>query len=187
MEIVEPLYFSERGQWRNWLENNHDKEREAWLVFPKKSSRKKRIPYNDAVEEALCFGWIDSIIKPIDDEKYAQRFSPRSPKSNYSQANIERLRWLSKNKLLHPTIERSVEEIIKKPYVFPADILEEIKKDKKAWDNFQRFSDSYKRIRIAYIDNSRARQEYFKKRLSYFIKKTRENKLIGYGGIDKYY
>jgi uncharacterized protein YdeI (YjbR/CyaY-like superfamily) len=75
------------------------------LVFPKKASGKPRISYNDAVEEALCFGWIDSRVKTFNKESFVQRFSPRNPKSGFSQANKERLKWLLKRKLLHPSIE----------------------------------------------------------------------------------
>jgi len=65
-------------------------------VYYKKHTGEPRIPYNDAVEEALCFGWIDSTVKSVDEDRYAQRFSLRNPKSPYSQANKERLRWLVK-------------------------------------------------------------------------------------------
>lgn len=90
--------------------------------------------------------------------------------------------------LIHPSVRPSVEEIISKPFVFPEDIIEEIKLDETAWKNYQSFTEPYKRIRVAYIDAARKRPEEFRKRLSYFIRRTRENRLItGYGGIDKYY
>jgi uncharacterized protein YdeI (YjbR/CyaY-like superfamily) len=81
-----------------------------------------------------------------------------------------------------------MEKIVNKEFVFPADILDEIKSDATAWENYQHFTEPYKRIRIAYIDGARKRPEEFEKRLNNFISKTRENKLIiGHGGIDKYY
>jgi len=90
--------------------------------------------------------------------------------------------------MLHPKIRESVEELINTPFVFPEDIIDEIKKDETAWKNYLNFTEPYKRIRVAYIDAARKRHEEFEKRLASFIKKTRENKLIiGYGGIDKYY
>jgi Bacteriocin-protection, YdeI or OmpD-Associated len=90
--------------------------------------------------------------------------------------------------LIHHSIVDAALEIISKPYVFPLDILGEIKKDKAAWKNYVKFSEPYKRIRIAYIDAARKRPEEFTKRLKNFIQKTRDNKLIsGFGGIDKYY
>jgi len=83
---------------------------------------------------------------------------------------------------------KTVQEIISKEYFLPLDILDEIKKDKTAWNNYIKFSEPYKRIRIAYIDSARKRPEEFAKRLSNFIQKTQNNKLIaGFGGIDKYY
>ncbi len=181
------LYVTDRKEWRKWLEKNFDKAKEIWLIYPKKSSGKPRILYNDAVEEALCFGWIDSILKTLDEENTIQRFSPRDLKSDYSQPNKERLKWLAKEKMLLPSIHDKVEDILKEKFVFPTDILNAIKKDKIAWTNYKEFSESYKRIRIAYIDTARKRPEEFTKRLANFIKKTRENKQIGYGGIEKYY
>lgn len=187
MEIPKTLYLSDREKWREWLERNFDKEKEIWLIFPKKASSRPRISYNDAVEEALCFGWIDSTVKAWDKDNTIQRFSPRKPKSHYSQSNIERLRWLSKENKIHPSIKNIVTQALKKEFVFPADILKAIQNDNSAWENYKRFSEAYKRIRIAYIDSARKRPEEFKKRLTNFIRKTRENKQIGYGGIEEYY
>ena len=187
MEISETLYVSTREEWRKWLEKNFDTQKEVWLIFPKKSSGKPRVPYNDAVEEALAFGWIDSTVKKFDETSFVQRFSPRNKKSKYSQANRERLRWLLKEKLLHPSVEEKVKKILDEEFVFPSDIIGAIEADGVAWKNYQKFSPAYKRIRVAYIERARSRPEEFKKRLANFVKKTRENKLIGFGGIDKYY
>ena len=97
-------YFENREDWRKWLMDNFETEDEIWFVFPLKSSGEKSIAYNDAVEEALCFEWIDSTIKPLDKEHRIQRFTPRKPKSTYSQANKERLKWLLANKMIHPEL-----------------------------------------------------------------------------------
>ena len=153
-----------------------------------KESGDKALSYNDAVEEALCFGWIDSTIKHIDPTHRAQRFTPRKKGSPYSRPNIERLIWLERQGLLHPHIRDSVLSLIRTPYIFPADILDAIKADGVAWENYEKLSEPYKRIRVAYIDAARKRPNEFKKRLESFIKKTRAGKLIvGFGGIDKYY
>lgn len=182
------LNIKTRAEWRNWLENNFNTKQEVWLVYAKKSTGKQRIQYNDAVEEALCFGWIDSTNKTLDKDHTIQRFTPRKPKSSYSQPNIERLKWLAQNNLIHISILEKVQEIISQEFIFPKDILDEIKRDKAAWNNYIKFSDSYKRLRVAYIDSARKRPEEFTKRLNNFIQKTRDNKLIpGFGGIDKYY
>ena len=85
-----------RKQWRIWLEKNHARKKEIWLVYYKKSSNKPRVPYYDAVDEALCFGWIDGTVKSIDTEKYAQRFTPRHKRSSWSATNAARYRALVK-------------------------------------------------------------------------------------------
>lgn len=188
MEKESILNINTRTEWRNWLENNFDTKHEVWLVYAKKSTSKQRILYNDAVEEALCFGWIDSTNKTLDEDHTVQRFTPRKPKSSYSQPNIERLKWLAENNLIHSSIRKTVQEIISQEFVFPQDILDEIERDNTVWNNYIKFSEPYKRIRVAYIDSARKRPEEFTKRLTNFIQKTRENKLItGFGGIDKYY
>ena len=146
------------------------------------------ITYNDAVEEALCFEWIDSTIKSLDKEHKIQRFTPRKPKSTYSQANKERLKWLLENNMIHPGLEHKIRNILSAPFVFPNGIINRLKEDKTVWNNYQQFSDAYKRIRIAYIQAAEKRPEEFEKRLNNFINKTKENKIItGFGGIEKYY
>ena len=188
MEIGKTLYITERGKWREWLEANFDKEKEIWLVYPNKSTGKPRILYNDAVEEAICFGWIDSTIKKLDPEHAVQRFSPRRSKSTFSQANKERIRWLAKHDLIHPTILETLEPVLEEEFIYPEDILDEIRRDDEAWLYFKTLPESYKRIRIAYIDGARERPEEFRKRLRYFLEKTKKNELLpGFGGIDKYY
>ena len=90
------LYLKTREEWRKWLEENHSKAEEIWLIYYKKPSGKSRIPYTDAVEEALCFGWIDGKIKRINDDYYIQRFTPRRPGSKWSKLNMERVQKLIK-------------------------------------------------------------------------------------------
>ena len=181
------LYITDRKAWRAWLSENHAKEKEVWLIYPKKASGKLRIPYNDAVEEALCFGWIDSKVKRVDENSYAQRFSPRNPKSKYSQANKERLRHLVSLGLVLPTVQATLGEALSEEFAIPQDILKEIKTNKVAWENFQNFSPAYQRIRIAFIEGARKRPAEFNKRLKYFIKMTEKNKQFGFGGIEKYF
>lgn len=187
MEIGETLYVTQRKPWREWLEANFDSAREIWLVYPNKASGEPRIVYNDAVEEALCFGWIDSIIKKLDPLHAVQRFTPRNPKSSYSQQNKERLRWLAEEGLLHPSVLESVREILAEEFVFPEDILQTIQENELAWKHFQSFSPAYQRIRVAYIDIARARPEIYESRMKNFMKATEKGKQIGYGGIEKYF
>ena len=188
MEQKELFYCTERQEWRCWLSEHFETHGEIWFVFPTKDSGEKCVSYNDAVEEALCFGWIDGRAGTLDEKHHIRRFTPRRKGSSYSQPNIERLIWLDGQGLIHPKVRESVEELISTLFVYPQDILDEIRQDERTWENYVRFSEPYKRIRIAYIDAARKRPEEFRKRLDSFIRKTRDNKLIvGYGGIDKYY
>jgi uncharacterized protein YdeI (YjbR/CyaY-like superfamily) len=187
VEITQTLYVTDSQKWREWLEKHYKTESEIWLVYYKKDSGKPRIEYNDAVEQALCFGWIDSIVKKLDEERSVQRFSPRKPKSGYSQANIERLRYLVAQGQVIDEVLESLRDILEQEFVFPEDILDAIRADEQAWSNYQNFSEPYKRIRVAFIEGARKRPEEFQKRLNHFVKMTRENKLIGYGGIEKHF
>jgi len=188
MDNKKTFSATSRKDWRNWLNINFETEKEIWLVFPTKAANEISISYNDAVEEALCFGWIDGQAGKLDDTHQLRRFTPRRDGSRYSQPNIERLIWLDENNMIHPKIEESVQSIISKPFVFPKDIISALKADKTVWTNYTAFSEPYKRIRVAYIDAARKRPDEFNKRLANFISKTKENKLImGYGGIEKYY
>ena len=190
MEVPVPqiLYCRDRSEWRSWLSDNFRTSDDIWFVFPTKDSGETGVSYNDAVEEALCFGWIDSTARKLDDKHQLRHFTARRKGSTYSRPNIERLIQMDKEGKIHPDIRPSVLPLIEAEYVFPEDIIAEIKKDPEAWENYQRFTDSYKRIRVAYIDAARKRPEEFRKRLDNFISMTRKNRIIGgYGGVDKYY
>ena len=187
MEITKTLHVTNRKDWRRWLRAHYKTEKEIWLVYYRKETGKPRIAYNDAVEEALCFGWIDSIVKTLDKERTVQRFSPRKPASKYSPANKERLRKLLKQRKVIKEVRDTLEDFSQEKFEVPEDILSAIKANKEAWKNFQKFSDSYKRIRIGFIDGARKRPEEFKKRLRYFIEMTEKNKQYGFGGIEKHF
>lgn len=184
MDLGKTLYIINRKQWRSWLAKNNTKEKEIWLIYYRKSSGEKRIPYNDAVEEALCYGWIDSIMKRVDEKRFAQRFTPRRPDSILSQMNKERIHKLIKQKKMTAkgliAVKHAFDGSLKNSKcVVKADILKSLKEDKKTWENFQKFSESYKRIRIEWIEGARTRPELFKKRLGYFLKMTAKNKKYG--------
>jgi uncharacterized protein YdeI (YjbR/CyaY-like superfamily) len=116
-KIANAFYVDNRKDWRIWLEKNHSEKKEIWLIYYKKHTGKSRIPYDDAVEEAICFGWIDGTVKRIDDEKYCQRFTPRSKNSNWSVSNIKRLKKVLDKGLLK---EAGLE-------IIPPDVLEAAK------------------------------------------------------------
>ena len=187
MDITKTLYVTDPTEWRKWLKKHYKTEKEIWLVYFKKETGKPRIAYNDAVEQALCFGWIDSIVKTLDDERTVQRFSRRKPNAKYSQANIERLRALVAGRKVIKEVKESLGDMLNEKFKTAPDILIAIKASKKAWKNFQKFSASYKRIRIAFIEGARKRPAEFEKRLRHFIQMTERNKMFGFGGIEKHF
>ena len=187
MQLGQTLYVENRKDWRAWLAKHHATEKEIWLVYYRKDSGKPRISYNDSVEEALCYGWIDSTVKGIDAQRYAQRFSPRNSKSSLSQMNRERIHGLIKKKRMTKAglaaiahvFDPEVEKL--DDFTISSDILEAIKKNKTAWENFQKLPESYKRIRIAFIESRRKHgEEMFWKSLEHFIKMTAKNKRFGF-------
>ena len=179
MKLGKTLFVTDRKAWRFWLEKHFDSEKEIWLVYYKKNSGNKSIAYNDAVDEALCFGWIDSTIKKVDEESRAQRFSPRRKNSSWSEMNKERARRLIKAGIMTKAGLNKVPVNLNEEFVVPEDILKELKQDKIVWNNFNKFPLSYKRIRIGYLNDSRKRSDEFQKRLNYFIKMTKQNKQFG--------
>ena len=184
MKIGKTLCVTDRSSWRAWLKKNHKKKSEIWLIYYKLISGKKRIPYNDSVEEALCYGWIDSIIKSVDKEKFAQRFSPRRPGSQLSETNRERVRRLIKSRKMTVAGMAAIKHAYRhadKPerVTLASDVLKALKENKSAWVNFQRFPEPYKRIRIGWIEMSRSRPKFFKQRLAYFVKMSARNKKYG--------
>ena len=187
MEITKTLHVTDRREWRKWLRSHYRKEKDIWLVYYKKHTGKARISYNDAVEEALCFGWIDSTVRSLDEDRSAQRFSPRKPGSPYSQANKERLRALLAQGKVVKKVADTLEGLRDEEFTIPADILKGIKADREAWKNFQSFPPAYQRIRIAFIEGARGRPKEFQKRLRYFIRMTAKNKQYGFGGIEKHF
>jgi uncharacterized protein YdeI (YjbR/CyaY-like superfamily) len=187
MEIKNTLYIIDRKNWRKWLAKNHKKQKEVWLIYYRKGTGKPRIPYDDAVLEALCYGWIDSTVKKIDTERFAQRFSLRRPRSVLSQMNKERIRELIKEKKMTKWGFKAIAHAFNpktdnlEKLEIPLSILKELQKNKDSWKYFQKMPLSYRRIRIAYIEGrKRQGMDMYKKSLDYFIKMTARNKRIGF-------
>jgi len=187
MNLGKTLYVKDRHEWRKWLEKNHKIETEIWLIYYRKETEKPRISYNDAVEEALCFGWIDSNVKSIDNERFAQRFSVRKKTSQLSEMNKQRIvKLISQKRMTKAGLDAiahvfSPKEEKKADLIISNDILTSLKADKKAWTNFQKLPESYKRIRIAFIESRRRHgEEMFKKSLNHFVEMTAKNKRFGF-------
>jgi uncharacterized protein YdeI (YjbR/CyaY-like superfamily) len=160
------LYFKTRKEWRRWLEKNHCIAKDIWLIYYKKPSGKPRIPYNDAVEEALCFGWIDGKIKRINEEYYIQRFTPRRRGSRWSKYNMERVVKLIKEGRMEPAGLTAFREALEQPELIygnrasgepsiPADLNDAFCKNIKASDNFMNFSSSTRRIYVDWLNSAR--------------------------------
>lgn len=177
------FYAKDRKKWRDWLEKNHDNEKEIWFVFYNKASGKFSISYSEAVEEALCFGWIDGVVRKRDQDSTIQRFTPRRIKSNWSELNKERARRLIKSKLMTSYGMKALAsvDLSEKPVVMSPETEKALKSDAEVWKNYQAFDDLYKRLRIYYIEDAKKqkRKEEYERRLNSFIKNTKKNKKFG--------
>jgi uncharacterized protein YdeI (YjbR/CyaY-like superfamily) len=178
------LHFTKREEWRNWLKSNHASVREAWLVFYKKPSGKTRIPYNDAVEEALCFGWIDGKLKKINEDYYIQRFTPRRRDSIWSEINVSRARKMISEGLMMKSGMDVFQVYLDNPSLLavrnmevpaiPDELLLKLKKNKKAYDNFLNFPVSTRRLYLQWLTAAK-RDETFSRRTSKILELSEKN------------
>lgn len=153
------------GEWRGWLQQNHLLEQEVWLVFYKRGAEEPSVSYDEAVDWALCFGWIDSLIRKIDGRRYARKFTPRRPGSIWSKSNIERVERLTKEgKMTERGMalfrDRSgetpfAEKFRAKEPPFPPEFMSAIKKNRRAWQNFQKFTPGYRRRYVMWITSAK--------------------------------
>ncbi|MCW4053152.1 MAG: YdeI/OmpD-associated family protein [Candidatus Bathyarchaeota archaeon] len=189
MKTPRRLHFTNRDQWRSWLIRNHDVETEIYMMFYKRHTGKPNIPYDDAVEEALCFGWIDSIIRRINDEKFERKFTPRKSKSNWSRSNKKRAcKMIDQGKMTEAGLEMIREakkngewfknESIKKEFTIPPFMLKALAKNKEAMDNFNKLAKSYKRQYVGWVASAK-RDETRKKRLEETIRLLEKDEKLG--------
>jgi len=187
MKLGKTFYARNRQEWRRWLAKHHKTAPDIWLLYYKKETGKPRVAYSDAVEEALCYGWIDGQLQKVDGHSFAQRFSPRRKTSKLSEMNRERVRRLIAAKKMTKAGLASIAHVfdpkkhMKKTLLrtVPPDILERLKADPEVWKHYRRFPESYRRIRIGWIDAARHRREAFEQRFNYFLKMTKQNKRFG--------
>jgi len=168
MEIhngIMAVSFSDRKEWRNWLENHQNKEKSVWLIIYHKSSKTKSVYYEEAVEEAICFGWIDSIAHKRDQESKYQFFARRKAKSNWSKANIERAERMIEEGLMTPSGLEMI-DLAKKTgtwtalvevqnSIIPSDLQSKLDQNPGALGNFLAFPPSSKRIILEWILNAK--------------------------------
>jgi uncharacterized protein YdeI (YjbR/CyaY-like superfamily) len=174
-----------RKQWRDWLAENHDKFSGIWFVYFKKQTGKPRVTYDEAVEEALCFGWIDSLPRKVDDERSKLLFTPRKPKSVWSKLNKTRIEKLIENGLMTKIGLAKIEaakangawNILDDSdnLKIPADLTKEFERNKDAKKNFNAFSDSSKRMILAWIGSAK-RTETRNTRIVKTIEMAKQNK-----------
>lgn len=180
MEIHNLLKTQSRAELREWLRQNHDKERECWVVVKRgRPTDDGTFWYVDAVEEALCFGWIDSTTKRLSAGMTAQRFCPRKPRSNWSELNKERCRRMERLGLMTDAGRAVMPEMGEDGFVIDPDILHALQSDAALWKNFCRLPELYRRVRIDTIQIKRKQPELFRKRLDKFLENTRKGILYG--------
>jgi uncharacterized protein YdeI (YjbR/CyaY-like superfamily) len=183
------LYVSNRDDWRAWLRKNHESKKGVWLVFYKKHTGKPSIPYDDSVEEALRFGWVDSIIRKIDAQKYARKFTPRTGKSKWSEANKKRVEKMIREGKMTEAGLASVKNakecgqwfkscVPATELAVPSYLKEALARNRKALDNFDRLADGYKRLYIRWIDSAK-KEETRKRRIAEAIELLERNQKLG--------
>lgn len=179
MNITETFIAVDRAKWRNWLIENHKQKQEIWLLSPKKATGLVGVAYNDAVEEALCFGWIDGIAKKYDDVYSAQRYTPRRAKTNWSELNKYRARKMIADGLMTVAGQAVLPNLDSEDFVIAEDILAALQKDPQTWANFLAFPDHYQKIRIGFVEEVRKNTPIFEQRLANLVKQTSLNKKFG--------
>ena len=166
--------FQDREEWRNWLKDNYKKESFVWVILFKKKYRKKGLILEDAVEEAICFGWIDGKLKRVDAKRFSLRFSPRKKKSVWSKINKERAERLIKSGRITEAGLAKIEEAkrnglwdraytnkTKEP--LPLDLKKALMKEEKAWNNFQGFANTYRNMYIGWINSAKTTETRVKR------------------------
>src|SRR4030095_12876944 len=181
-----------RKAWRKWLEKNHSTSPGVWLIYYKKSTGKAKLVYNDAVEEALCFGWIDSTLRPLDDERFMQRFTPRKPKSGWSGLNKKRIeKMIAEGLMTNAGIEKI--EAAKKDgswesldhidaIQLPEDFEKAFSKNKKAKANFENFPPFAKKQFLYHINQAKT-EATRKERIILCVKMAAANKKPSVAGF----
>ena len=185
LDISKALYFSDRNEWRKWLEQNHAKEKEVLLIHYRKDSGKTSLDHFDAVEEALCFGWIDSILKRVDDKRFVLKYTPRKANSVWSKVNRDKAEQLIKAGKMTKAGLAKIEEAKKNGNwdnaytslikdTLPDDLKQALLKNKKAWWNFQKFAATYRNMYIGWVNSSRT-EATRRKRIAEVIYRSERN------------
>lgn len=183
--LPKAVYFGDRASWRRWLRQNHDKSKEIWVLAFKRHTGKRCVSYEEALEEAICYGWIDSRLRRIDDERHMWRFAPRKDDSVWSVSNKARAEKLIKEGRMtahglakieaakaNGAWERSYPT--RTPARIPQDLKDALAKDEVALANFQRLAKSYRNTYIYWVMSAK-REETRTKRIEQVVARSREN------------
>lgn len=173
-----------RAEWREWLAGNHDRSNGIWLILIKKGADIPGIMYSDAVEEALCFGWIDGTLNTMDEQRYKLYLSPRKPKSVWSKINRQRIQKLTKVGLMTAAGLAKIEAAKKDgswnqldvidQLVIPEDLQKQLSVNREAKRNFEGFSTSSKKIILFWIASAK-REETRQKRIEETVRLAAQN------------
>jgi len=177
MQVTYTFKPVDRAAWRAWLEHNHRTALEIWLIYDDRPGE-PTVSYLDSVEEAICFGWIDSLQKRLSAYERAQRFSLRKKRSNWTELNKERARRLIRLGLMSEAGWAALPDLTT-PFTIAQDIVQALEAEPGAWSNFLAFPDLYRRVRIGAIEDVRKNQSEFERRLSNFVQKTAANQMFG--------
>lgn len=172
------LTVTTREALRAWLQQHCRTETCCWVLVSMKPTP-DTILYLDAVEEALCYGWIDGTKKKISETALAQRLSPRSKNSSWTELNKERVRRLEKLGLMTDAGRDVLPDMRPEAFTIDEDIQRRLKEDMQVYTNFMAFPDLYKRVRIDTIQSYKHQPELFERRLDKFITNTRDNRMYG--------
>ena len=178
MDITETVEVSTRSEWRAWLALHHETKREIWLVADLRE-KAQGLSYLDAVEEALCFGWVDGLAKKYDATRSAQRFTPRRPKSHWTELNKERARRLQTLGLMTAAGERVLPSLSTEGFTIPEDIRAALESEPGALETFRSFPPLYQRVRVGYVDEMRKQPAELAARLANLVAKTKAGTMFG--------
>jgi uncharacterized protein YdeI (YjbR/CyaY-like superfamily) len=182
MIITQTFSAPDRATWREWLAEHGTSETEVWLIYYKAGTGKATISYDDSLEEALCFGWVDSLIQKIDEEKYARKFTPRKPGSKWSKLNTHLVAKLIKEGRITEAgmarVEFSREEAPSERPILPDWLQAGLMTSPKAWENFSKLPPSYRRNYILWVSDAR-REETRQKRMQEAIGRLEKNERLG--------
>jgi uncharacterized protein YdeI (YjbR/CyaY-like superfamily) len=177
--ITETVQPTSRAEWRAWLETHHQVRTEIWVLAPRAAKNRTGFTYVESVLEALCFGWIDGIAKTYDEERSAQRFTPRRKGGNWTELNKERCRRLIAAGLMTPAGLAVLPDLDVTAFRLAPDIEAALRADPATWSIFESFEPLSQRIRVGYVEEARRTPEEFARRLDRFVAMTAQNKQFG--------